>query len=232
MFGRFCANYVTLSSVTWLTILLRLIGPKKLSRILHSDVVVIKRRCKRCKKVKAISSFSHDASRPDELFPWCKTCQSEHDLEHKFQNPEDELNGYICPLCDTAIRGHANRRFCSNTCKERTRSLRENFGLTPGQYRKLIPSDGRCPICRNRVTQWHVEHNHKTGEVTGVTCSRCNVGALATTYHDIEFVRRLLAYLENPPAAHVLGERVFVPPDMKSAKSNVHKIWQYRAKLK
>lgn len=190
-----------------------------------------RRRCKHCRKVKAASAFSNDSSRPDGKFPWCIDCQVEHGQTHKFQNPEGELNGRICPMCDTPIRGHANRRFCSNTCKDRVKVLKTKFNLTPEQYRKLVAdTGGRCPVCGNKPTQWHVEHNHRTREVTGVVCGRCNVGALANTYHDIAFVERLLDYLKNPPAQRVLGEIVLVPEGLKESQPNVHKMWTYRRK--
>lgn len=182
------------------------------------------RKCKKCKKVKAASSFVNDESRIDGKFPWCKDCQSEHVSGHKFQNAEDELNGFICPLDDTPIRGHKNRRFCSTACKDRVKSLKQKFNLEVGQYRALVDSTGgRCPLCGNRVHQWHVDHNHRTGLVTAVVCAACNVGPLAMTYHDVDFVRRLLDFLENTPAQK-LGI-VAIAPEGQNRPSNLHKIW-------
>lgn len=186
-------------------------------------------RCKRCKKVKVRSSFSSDTSRPEGIFPWCKACQAEYGTENKFQDSEAKLNGKLCPLCDTPIRGHANRVFCSNTCKNRVAALRKNFGLTVAQYRELVTqAKGKCPICLRKVTQWHVDHNHKTREITGVVCSACNVGALAYTYHDVEYLQRLSEYLNNTPATR-LGIHVLAP-EGANKPSSIHSIWQRRSK--
>lgn len=186
------------------------------------------RRCKRCKKVKAESSFSNDSSRVDGKFPWCKECQTSYAGETKFQDPTAELNGYFCPLDDTPIRGHKNRRFCSATCKERVGTLREKYGLTVEQYREMVDATGgKCPLCLNRIHLWNVDHAHKTGQVLGVVCTRCNVGALAMTYHDVEYTKRLLDFLENPPAA-ALGINVTVP-EGTSKPSNLHKVWNKRS---
>lgn len=181
-------------------------------------------RCKKCKQVKPLSRFPRDSSRPSGYFPWCTDCQGESTAVGKFQNPDDEPNGHICPVCDTVVRGHANRRFDSMTCKDKASSLRTRFGLEVAEYRALVEeTGGRCPICQNRVTQWHVDHNHKTRLVTGVVCSACNVGSLAMTFHDVGYVRRLLAYLEETPASRLGIEAV--ASDDANRPSNLHKKW-------
>ena len=184
-----------------------------------------RRRCKKCKKVKAASKFSNDSTRADGKFPWCMSCQQTSTLP--FQNSDDPLNGHICPLCDTPCRGHANRRFCSRGCKERVTTLRNKYGLTPQQYRTLIDdTGGKCPVCGRNPTQWQVEHNHRTGKITGVVCKVCNVGALAMTFHDVELIRRLLSYLEEPPAER-LGIHITVPAE-KAGRSQIHMRWRYK----
>lgn len=181
-----------------------------------------RRRCKRCKKVHATSKFSNDKTRADGKFPWCMRCQKENQLP--FQNPDDPLNGHICPMCDTPCRGHANRRFCSRGCKERKQGLKINYGLTPQQYKTMVAdTGGTCPICGKHPTQWQVDHDHRTGKITGVVCAACNVGALAMTYHDTAFVKRLLDYLKKPPAERV-GVHVTAP---KTHPSKLHKRWQF-----
>jgi hypothetical protein len=190
---------------------------------------ILLRQCKRCKRIKAPSSYSDDSSRIDGKFPWCKTCQTEYLVGNKFQDSEGQLNGNICPVDQTPIRGHKNRRFCSNTCKNKVASLRKNYNLTFEQYQAMVEATGgRCPICGDRVRKWNVDHNHKTRKVTGVVCTGCNVGSLAFTYHDVEYVKRLLAYLENPPADQV-GIETLVP-EAYNKPSSFHKVWKYKVK--
>lgn len=186
-------------------------------------------RCKKCKQVRPLSMFSRDSTRPSGYFPWCSDCAGQAVAEGRFQNPNDELNGHVCPLCDTPVRGHKNRRFDSTTCKDRVSSLKKNFNLDVADYRSLVhATGGRCPICRNRPTQWHVDHDHKTRKVTGVVCSSCNVGSLAMTFHDVEYVRRLLAYLEKTPAS-TLGIEALAP-EGANKPSSLHKKWGFRGK--
>lgn len=185
-------------------------------------------RCRKCKKVKPLTRFSRDASRPSGYFPWCKDCQMEGTQSVHFQNPDDPPNGYICPMDDVPVRGHKNRRFCSRSCKERAAALKRQYGLTPAQYRAMVDAmEGKCPLCGNRPTQWHVDHDHKTGRVMGVVCAACNVGALAHTYHDPAIVKRLLVFLEESPAAR-LGIEAFAPEEMRQPVSNLHKVWGHK----
>lgn len=181
-------------------------------------------RCKRCRKVRPVSRFSRDATRPSGLFPWCMDCQRQSTA--KFQNPEDLPTGHICPLCDTPIRGHANRRFCSQTCRNRVADLRTRFGLEVSDYKRLVAdTGGRCPICKKRATQWHVDHNHTTSKVTGVVCGGCNVGPLAYSLHSVELVESLLAYLLRTPA-----ERLGIDATAsRSEPSTLHKRWQFNS---
>lgn len=182
--------------------------------------------CARCGEEKDQRAFDRDASRASGRYPWCKLCRKKR-KPGKIQSLEADLNGHVCPLCDTPVRGHPNRRFCSEYCKDRVSSLRRQYGLTVEQYRSLLPSDGLCPICGDRVKKWVVEHNHWTGEITGVCCTRCNVGLLAYSNHDSAVALRLYEYLKNPPAESVIGKHV-VPddPDGKlRGKSKLDKKW-------
>lgn len=184
--------------------------------------------CKRCKKQKAASSFSNDASRPTGKFPWCKPCQIAYQKATAWQDEGSEPTGRLCPVCDTPLRGHVNRRYCSESCKIKADKIRKRYGLTIRDYRRLVEAnEGKCPICKRTVrTTWQIDHNHQTGRVTGVVCVRCNVGALAMTYHDVEFVRSLLAYLENTPAQRLGVESVVRIENI--SKSNLHKVWRHQ----
>lgn len=87
----------------------------------------------------------------------------------------------------------------------------DKYGLKPDDYRFLYHSQqGRCAICREmgnryptkrtkpaaetRKTLLVIDHNHKTGQVRGLLCYRCNT-LLGFALDDPEILRAALAYL-------------------------------------
>lgn len=81
--------------------------------------------------------------------------------------------------------------------------LKRKYGITEEDYEDLkLSQNGRCAICRNkpRTRALAVDHDHKTGEIRGLLCSRCNHGLLGHAYDSVEMLKRALDYLENPPA--------------------------------
>ncbi len=64
-----------------------------------------------------------------------------------------------------------------NTDAAHERGVQRRYGLFPGEYaRMLAEQDGRCAICMNRPAKQRlaVDHDHKTGKVRALICSRCN----------------------------------------------------------
>jgi hypothetical protein len=76
------------------------------------------------------------------------------------------------------------------------------YGLTPRRYDELVAvQDGRCAICRRRQTMRSiaVDHNHKTGDVRGLLCKRCNHDLLGGAYDSIRMILAAAIYLAVPP---------------------------------
>lgn len=153
----------------------------------------------------------------------CASCYPDQTRKQDAQAP---LTGKLCPMCDTPCRGTAARIYCGTKCGMRAREIRVQYGLAPVEYRTMIEAlGGRCPICLKRARKtWHVDHNHKTNLVTGIVCGTCNTGALAYTFHDVELVRRLLAYLDTPPAS-LLGLDREIPVGARKKQSNLNSTW-------
>lgn len=175
--------------------------------------------------MKPVGEFAKDKSRGSGLYPWCKSCQYGH-----ARLPNDQrgaLNGNVCPMCDEPIRGNHKRVYCSHRCRGKASKIRTRYGLTPDQFRALLPADGLCPICLRKAGVWHVDHNHNPPyQITGVVCASCNVGPLAHTYHDPAVIRRLLEYVEHPPALRLGIDTTARGPALDEA--TLHQTWRHK----
>jgi len=78
---------------------------------------------------------------------------------------------------------------------------RKKYGITLLQYNKLlVAQNGACLLCgrktafRNKGRNLFVDHNHKTGRIRGLLCSRCN-----TMIGHIEIIRikKIIKYLSD-----------------------------------
>lgn len=121
--------------------------------------------------------------------------------------PHPIVEGYrLCSNC--------RRRGARNAAKWRQRNpekhreaaresqLLKRYGLnSEGKADLLRRQDGKCASCGTSDPKgthgnpWHVDHDHKTGQVRSILCGMCNL-ALGCVDDDIETLRKLIAYLE------------------------------------
>jgi len=114
---------------------------------------------------------------------WCSGCQCFIPLWY--------ADGSRCKACASEARYGAH--------------IRETYGITYEFYLALYQfQGGRCYICRKVPKQRRlaVDHDHETGEVRGLLCSgqrSCNHDVLGNIT-SIDMARRIVLYLEDPPA--------------------------------
>ncbi len=90
--------------------------------------------------------------------------------------------------------------------RERARAdrLRRLYGLDPEDFQRILRSQaGRCAVCGTTTPAgkgWHVDHDHETGTVRGVLCTRCNC-LLGHAKDSVTTLRSAIAYLTEKPAA-------------------------------
>lgn len=68
------------------------------------------------------------------------------------------------------------------------------YGISVEKSRLLRSGTTECEIC-GRQKKLEVDHDHQTGEIRGLLCSRCN-GALGQFCDSAELLRKAIAYLE------------------------------------
>ncbi len=87
------------------------------------------------------------------------------------------------------------------------------FGITLQERDDLIEFQGGGCICKpwtgynGNTRSLSTDHDHKTGVVRGALCKHCN-DLLGRVGDDPAYFRRMIAYLDNPPAVRLFGNRV------------------------
>ena len=75
------------------------------------------------------------------------------------------------------------------------RSTRSRYRLSEEEFSRL-QAVGACPICERSGVPMEVDHNHATGAVRAILCSRCNSG-LGLFCESPDLMLRAIAYLET-----------------------------------
>ena len=87
-------------------------------------------------------------------------------------------------------------------------NLKKRFGITPEEYEKLLVGQKSvCLICSKigtskskkggKLYKLAVDHNHNTGKIRGLLCSKCNIG-LGNFNDDVSLLEKAKQYiLEN-----------------------------------
>lgn len=106
------------------------------------------------------------------------------------------VSSYDCKVCHTRLSRNAGRK----NALERTNTFRMRvYGLGNVDVDKMITNqNGKCLICKNEFKDKnapHLDHNHKTGLVRGMLCTRCNTG-LGLFKDDIQNLENAIAYLK------------------------------------
>lgn len=129
---------------------------------------------------------------PARLWPegqrWCAPCQSFRDF-------------------DDFADGASRCRPCASSATHGA-MIAKTYGLSPAEYDRLLAlQGGRCAICRGRPKSKRlaVDHDHGSGAVRGLLCSRCNSEALGSLHDSVELAWNAFAYLATPPAGLLSG---------------------------
>jgi len=114
-------------------------------------------------------------------YRWCSGCRS--------FIPLDYVSGSRCVACASAAT-HAAR-------------IEKTYGLSAADYDALLAGQGgRCAICRGapKSKRLAVDHDHGSGAVRGLLCSRCNHDLLGSAWDSLALAHALVTYLDTPPA--------------------------------
>jgi hypothetical protein len=126
----------------------------------------------------------------------CRTCKSIKPLKEFKKHPQNK-DGYGCHCLDCYRK---KDRKIAKTNRAFTR-----YGITEEAYQEMFEKQNHlCAICgspetstSNRsggIKRLSIDHNHKTGEVRGLLCHKCN-SAIGLFEEDIERMKSAIDYL-------------------------------------
>jgi hypothetical protein len=100
-------------------------------------------------------------------------------------------------------KGATTCRACLSA-KTHAAMVAKTYGVTGDDYETLLAlQGGKCAICRARPKSKRlaVDHDHKSGAVRGLLCSRCNHDLLGSAWDSLAIAVALWHYLNTPPAS-------------------------------
>jgi len=131
--------------------------------------------CKKCGLVKPVKHFYYK-KRLGRYDCTCKECFSVYTKNWHINNKEFSLK----ISRNWRMNNRKRHLDLSQEHNWKSRGIKKynNSRFTVEDYKKLVAVAGnKCMIClKEKVSKlrWNVDHDHKTGLVRGVICSRCN----------------------------------------------------------
>lgn len=80
----------------------------------------------------------------------------------------------------------------------RERDYQRKYGISVEQYEAILRDQGGvCAICERppKTRRLHVDHDHKTGEIRGLLCYRCN--RALPDYVGLEWLLKAATYIHR-----------------------------------
>lgn len=120
----------------------------------------------------------------------CKYCKVEKAKSDFPQFKKKNGRSYARPFCK-ACKGLGNFEW----------DLWKNYRIRLADYQKLYDDQkGKCACCGRHEDLFkrnlHVDHDHDTGQVRGLLCTKCNPG-IGYFDHSIERLEQAIAYLKK-----------------------------------
>lgn len=141
------------------------------------------KRCPGCKETKPLASFYESENSNGGRASHCIICANTQNAEKRKEYAREQ---YLRTKEKEPDRVYNNR-------------LKKKFGITIENYnQRLAEQNGLCAVCGEAETHKRlaVDHNHKTGQIRGLLCGRCNP-AVGYLRDSAEIARKIADYLDS-----------------------------------
>jgi hypothetical protein len=137
------------------------------------------KRCTRCGEVKAVEEYGKDKRRGDGLQSRCKECMRAYDAKRYREHPE-KVKASVAKWSrenPEKVRAKNVKWRRENPEKLRASQLKRRYGVSIPDYDAMLAAQGGgCAICHwpPGKRRLDIDHDHVTGAVRLILCSRCN----------------------------------------------------------
>lgn len=162
------------------------------------EIIEVSRVCRKCGESKPIKDFYRHKDYPGGRKTYCKKCENRMVTEWRRKHPEKSRK-----LANDSY--HRRKHLPEMIAKLRRKNL-AIYGITIEHYEAMLESqNGVCAICEEtepgktplgKEKMLAVDHDHDTGEVRGLLCSRCNQ-AIGGMRESEKLIKRMLKYLRH-----------------------------------
>jgi hypothetical protein len=162
----------------------------------------VTKQCTKCKQDKELLTvnFLPEKRHMDGLSSRCRECCNEAS-----RNCREKYKNDLSKACSKENLRLSSKRWREKQDPEVLKEKYRNWDLK--KYYKLSPDDINtllerqkfiCKICSTKIDfiSKHVDHNHKTGEIRGLLCSKCNF-MLGFAKDSIEILYNGIKYLKE-----------------------------------
>jgi NMD protein affecting ribosome stability and mRNA decay len=165
--------------------------------------------CSRCHQEKPLSEFYRQVTSPSGRGSYCKPCSAAQKSDYWNRTPayREKSNARRAtwasnPEHQERIRDSRKRWRRRNPEYNRQAQIRHRYGKdAEAQYIALLEAqNGNCALCGKKPNhRLHIDHNHRTKEIRGLLCTRCN-SLLGFADDSLDRLVAAAGYLTDPPA--------------------------------
>lgn len=138
----------------------------------------------------------------------CKQCGEVKPLCEFYQQKGTTWHSSYCKPCSTKRVAEMRKKMPSSRAPEQLKYKTKRMGTTPEWFNSKMESQkGLCAICRHpeyhpvraggKLRSLAIDHNHKTGEVRGLLCCKCNQSLHLIEKHGYGWAQAAVEYLQQ-----------------------------------